>query len=94
MQWGSVPVDDSKNICYEEWNKYTIIFPIEFPNKLLSLNVSLQMKGAEPTGNVSPYIYESNEKGAWGIIDTGYYTKYEKINQTYGASVSYVAIGY
>ena len=75
MQWGTVPVDDTKNVIYDEWNKYTIRFPIEFPNKILSLNVSLEMQGAEPTGNVAPYIYECNVAGAWGIVDLGYYTK-------------------
>lgn len=94
MQWGSVPVDDTKTVIYEECNKYTITFPVKFPNKLLSLNVSLEMHGAEPTGNVSPYIYESNTEGAWGIIDLGYYTSYTRINQTFGAEVSYFAIGY
>ena len=24
MQWGAVPVDDTENVIYEEWNKYTI----------------------------------------------------------------------
>lgn len=94
MQWGAVPVDDTKNFIYDEWNKYTIKFPIKFPNKLLSLNVSLEMHGAEPLGNVVPYVYECNAEGAWGIIDTGYYTSYKRINQTFGAKVSYFAIGY
>lgn len=94
MQWGAVPVDDTENVIYGEWNKYTIKFPIKFPNKIVSLNVSLEMHGAEPTGNVVPYIYECNVAGAWGIVDTGYYTKDIHINQTYGAKISYLAIGY
>ena len=94
MQWGSIPVDDTTNIIYEEWNKYTITFAIPFPHKLLSLNVSLEMHGAEPIGNVSPYIYESSKTGAWGIIDTGYATSFSRINQTFGAKVCYFAVGY
>lgn len=94
MQYGSVPVDDTKKILYEEHNKFTITFSKEFPHKLFSVSVTLEMHGAQPAGNNVPYVYEQNKKGAWGIIDEGYGTKYAHINQQFGAKVHYIAIGY
>ena len=94
LQWGEVPIDDSQYVIYSECNLFTIQFPKKFPNKILSLNITLHMNGAEEEGNVSPYVISKNNTSAYGIVDLGYWASEERLYETFKATIWYIAIGY